>query len=337
MYSIRETAPKKIVILRALQFGDLMCAIPAFRALRTAAPTSQISLVGLSWSRNFIQRFKKYLDEFIEFPGYPGFPEITPRIQEIPRFLQNLQERNFDLCLQMQGSGYISNSLSVLFGAKENAGFYLPGQYCPDAASFLPYPVHEPEVIRHIQLMDFLGIPAQGTHLEFPIEEAEWQRQRELLSIFNLIPGEFICIHPGARDPKRRWAPKKFAAVADGLSKLGFKIILTGSSEESEITANVAELMENSSVDLAGKTSVGVMGAVLADSRMLICNDTGVSHLAAALKIPSIVLFLASEVSRWAPLDTTFHRVIPWAVDINPQSVIVEAEKLLREEPHYVA
>jgi ADP-heptose:LPS heptosyltransferase len=169
MTKIGSQPIQRIVILRALQLGDLMCSIPALRALRMAFPSAEISLIGLPWAHSFVQRFHSYIDSLIEFPGFPGFPEQDPDIQRLPEFLKEVQNCQFDLALQMQGSGGISNPLVMLFGAKTTAGYYLPGQYCPEGHPYLAYPVQEPEVRRHLLLMDFLGIPLQGEELEFPL------------------------------------------------------------------------------------------------------------------------------------------------------------------------
>ena len=136
MGHLLRKAPHNIVILRALQLGDLLCTVPAFRALRTAFPQAHIALVGLPWAQAFVGRFSHYLDEFIEFPGWPGLPEQNPRIEQIPTFLKEMQGRHFDLALQMQGSGYHTNPLVTLFGARQSAGFYTPGQYQPEAGFF---------------------------------------------------------------------------------------------------------------------------------------------------------------------------------------------------------
>ncbi len=329
---LKNPGPERITILRALQLGDLLCAVPAFRALRAAFPDAYISLIGLPWAREFVQRFNDYLDGFIEFPGFPGFPEQPVLIDYIPSFIKEVQQEKFDLALQMQGSGGISNSLTVLFGANRNAGFYLPGQYCPDSERFLSYPAHEPEVWRHMHLMEFLGIPLQGETLEFPLDAQDWESYHDLQERYDLPSCDYAVIHPGARSLARRWPTAWFAAVADGLAERGLHVVLTATAEEAYLTADVVSQMKSHAIDLAGQTSLGTLAALLTGSRLLVSNDTGIAHLADALKLPSVILFTASDPNRWAPLDHKLHRQVAWATAAIPQVVLDEVDALLRGE-----
>ena len=318
---IDEVQLQNVVILRALHLGDLLTAVPAFRALRRGFPNARIALVSLPWAADFVRRFQAYLDDFISFPG---FPEQTPNIRDFPTFLINVQKQNFDLAIQMQGSGGPANSLIRLWGAKRSTGFYKRSTYCPDQAQFLEYPEHEPEVWRHLRLMQFLDIPLQGDQLEFPLYEEDYEGFQHLKADLGLLEN-YVCIHPGARTVDRRWPPEKFAKLADGLSALGYQIVLTGSLAEAAITEAVASLMESPAINLAGKTALGTLGVLLSQARLLVCNDTGVSHMASALQTPSLILFTVSDPNRWAPQNKDLHYVVHDAMTATAPRVLSQA------------
>lgn len=331
-HRLGASPPQRVAVVRALRgLGDLLCAVPALRALRSALPAAQITLIGLPWAQTFVDRFAHYLDELIEFPGYPGIPEQPLQVHQMPEFLSRIHQQPFDLALQMHGSGIVSNPFTVLLGARLNAGFFLPGQYCPDPDRFLPYPGQEPEVRRHLRLMEFLGIPPQGEVLEFPLQGADWRSLQALDSVHDLQPGEYACVHPGAYDPVRRWSSEQFAIVADTLSASGLRVVLTGSGAEVELVKAVAQSMRSPALNLAGQTNLGALATLLKQARLLICNDTGVSHLAAALCVPSVVVLLASEANRWAPLNRQRHRVVDGLAGTALDGVVAQVADLLQD------
>jgi ADP-heptose:LPS heptosyltransferase len=286
--------------------------------------------VGLPWAEDFVKQFRAYLDGFLLFPGFPGLPEIRPDIASIPLFLSIMQALEFDLVIQMHGSGEIVNPLISLWGAKRSAGYYLPGHYCPDRSTFMEYQDDGPEASRHLRLMKFLGIPLQGEHLEFPLFEEDWNELEEICALFHL-GNEYICIHPGARAVERRWPIKHFAAMADGLSALGYQVVLTGSSDEVKLTREVAEQMKTSAIDLGGKTRLGVLGALVSRARLVVSNDTGISHVAAALQTPSVILFAAPSSDRWAPQNKKLHKPIWQALPMKTDEILGHVEEHLQE------
>ncbi len=325
-----EFQPENIAVFRALQLGDLLNAVPALRALRAAFPAAQITLVGLPWSRIFVERFHHLLDGFISFPGYPGLPEQEPDMKAFPAFLQHVQETSFDLAIQMHGSGTITNHLIGFWGARRSAGFYEAGQFCPDEETFLQYPVHEPERWRHLRLMEYLGIPLQGDNLEFPVRAQDWRELEELRADFG-IDRDYVCIHPGARKPERRWRAENFASVGDGLAALGYQVILTGSQEEQAVAGAVAGHMHAPAVNLAGKTTLGGLAALLSTCHLLVSNDTGVSHVATAMRTPSIILFSAPDHDRWAPANRQIHWIITDASHVPAGEVLRQAKAHLED------
>ena len=306
--------PRTVVILRALQLGDLLCTVPAFKALRTTFPESHIALIGLPWAAEFVDRFGWYIDEHIEFPGYPGLPERQPSIEAVPPFLAAMQRRRFDLVLQMHGSGSYVNEVAVLLGGRQTAGFFQPPGFCPDERLFLPYPDGVSEIHRHLRLMEHLGLPLPDSDLEFPITTADEDAYRRLEEARALKPGHYICLHPGGRGQNRRWAPEQFAVIADQLVKAGHTVVVTGTAQELAITRTMREHMQERAIVMTGRTDLGTLGVLLRDARLLVANDTGVSHLAAALKTPSVIVCVGSDPVRWGPLDRTRHRVLAGAM-----------------------
>ncbi|MBD0347980.1 MAG: glycosyltransferase family 9 protein [Thermoleophilia bacterium] len=318
--------PRRIAVLRALALGDLLCAVPALRSIRAAFRDAEVTLVGLPWAAEFVGRFAHYLDALIELPGYPGLPEQEPVVAAIPEFLRDAQARRFDLVVQLHGSGDVTNPLAVLLGGRRTAGFFRADGYCPDPETFTEYPARGPEPVRLLRLPEFLGLPVDGAQLEFPLTDADREELRHLE-----IDGDYACVHPGSRLPSRRWAPESFAAVADAVAERGLRVVLTGSESERPITGAVAAAMREPAVDVAGRTSLGALGALLERARLLVSNDTGVSHVAAALRVPSVVVFTASDPRRWAPLDGALHRAVTAPV-VRPEQVIAEVDGLLERD-----
>lgn len=300
---------KKIAIFRALQLGDLLCAIPAIRALRFAYPNAEITLLGLSWAESFIKRFHEYFDKCIHFPGYPGLPEQIVNINEYRNFTRIMQNENFDLLIQMQGNGTIVNPLMFQWGAKYVAGYYNAESYV-DNKLFIEYPDYGPEPLRHIMLMEHLGISSQGNHLEYPLYDSDIEDLKELL--LPVVPKKYVIVHPGSRGAWRQWPTQYFAALADYCIEQGLTVIITGTAGEMDITREVMKDMRYHAIDLTGKTSMGAIGALIKDALILISNCTGVSHIASALKTSSIVISMDGEPERWGPTDRRIHKVIDW-------------------------
>jgi ADP-heptose:LPS heptosyltransferase len=299
-----------VAILRALPgLGDLLCSMPALRAVRRAYPDARITLIGLPSAQALVARFAHYVDELLPFPGFPGIPEMPVDPARTTAFLARAQARRFDLAVQLHGSGQATNPFIALLGARRSAGFVLPGFASPDPELFLPYPTDQPEPLRHLALMRFLGLPADDPALEFPLV-AEDRAEAERLLGHHGVVGPYACVNVGAAQERRRWPSQRFAEVADGLAERDLTPVLVGAPGEEPLTAATAALMEAPAADLAGATSLGGLAAVLRRATVTVTNDTGTSHLAAALGAPSVVVFSASDPRRWAPLDGGRHRAL---------------------------
>jgi ADP-heptose:LPS heptosyltransferase len=314
-------APQRIAVFRALMLGDMLCAVPALRALRAGHPQARITLIGLPWAGALAQRLA-CVDAFIAFAGHPALPEAEPDVQAWPGFLAQVQGERFDLALQMHGSGVTSNPIVATFGARRMAGFAAPDAWRPavDAQGFRPWPDSGHEIERLLALTDHLGLPRRGTALEFPLTDDDRREAKALLREAGPAAhsSPHVCVHAGAQLPSRRWGVRRFAEVADAVAARGRAVVLTGTAAEAGLVAEVAACMQRPALNLAGRTSLWTLGALVEGAEAVVCNDTGLSHVAAALRRPSVVVACGSDTRRWAPLDDALHHVLAQPLPCRP-------------------
>jgi ADP-heptose:LPS heptosyltransferase len=322
----------RVAVFRALQLGDLLCAVPALRTLRAALPHAHMTLIGLPWAESFARRFPAYIDEFIAFPGHPALRERAPAPGELPTFLARIEAAALDFAVQLHGSGGVTNSIVASLGARRCAGFAVPGAWRP-VGTFPDWPAIESEVWRWLRLVHAIGGGEGDEALEWPVADADRDGWRALATALG-VDGDYAVIHAGASVPERCWPPERFAAVARWLHGRGITVVVTGTEPERERAESVARIAGVPVVDVVGRTDLGVLGALLDGARLLVCNDTGLSHMAAALRVPSVVCSGPPDVNGWAPLDRQLHRVLyrPWGVPV--ESAIAAARELLEREGH---
>ncbi|MEC5406064.1 glycosyltransferase family 9 protein [Paraburkholderia sp. MPAMCS5] len=307
--SLATLAPRRIVVFRALQLGDMLCAVPALRALRAAAPRAHIALIGLPWAQTFVERYADLVDELIVFPGAEGFPEQPETNRDLPAFHERMRARRFDLAIQLHGSGGIANDLLLQFGARAYAGFVQPHEPRRDGV-FIAWPDELPESERYLALMSALGATPEDRRLSFPLGDSDGDEYAAIAATHGIEAHRLVLVHPGAQLPSRRWPAERFAEVADQLAADGWQIAITGTAAEASLTGAVLGAMTAPALHVAGTTSLGGLAALVAHARLVVCNDTGISHIAAAMATASVVIASGSDTRRWAPLDHARHRVL---------------------------
>ena len=106
------------------------------------------------------------------------------------------------------------------------------------------------------------------------------------------------------------------------------RIVLTGSADEPPLAQEVADRMHAPAIIAAAPISIGAMAALMSRARLLICNDTGVSHIAAGLGLNSVVIFSKADIARWAPHDRLRHRCI-WDPGAERATVVLQHARTL--------
>lgn len=307
MAVLLEPPPRRVAVVRALNVGDLLVAVPALRALRRALPGARITLVGLPWAAEMVRRFPRDLDDLLPFPGFPGIEEAPFDAGRLVACLEDARGRAFDLAIQMHGSGRSSNAFTRMLGARRTAGFVTAG----DASGLdfpVPYVDGRHEVHRYLDLVAFLTGVAGDDRLEFPLEPAD---RDEVARYVGPAPAPYLVVHPGSRAASRRWMPERFAAVALTLAReWGLDVVVSGGPGEGPLVDHVRGLLPWRTRRVPVDIGLGGLAALLAGARIVISNDTAAAHLANAVGAPSVVIYGSADVARWGPLDTSRHRTL---------------------------
>lgn len=298
---------RAIAVVRALFLGDLLLSVPAWRALRRRFPRAEITLIGLPWADAFVARMGHLVDRLLLFPGYPGIQEVPYDPERTAAFLAEQRAYGYDLALQMHGDGTATNGFTAALGARGSLGYARPGDQ--RLAVCLPYEDGQHEARRWLRLAGAVGAPVGDARPEFRATAAD---RAEAAALLGSAPGgPRVAMHLGAKDPQRRWPPRQFAALGQALRKrCGARLMLTGTAGERGLAAEAAAAMAEPPLDLTGRTGLGAFAALLARSDLLVTNDTGASHLAAAVGTPSVVLFGPTRPAVFAPLDGARHHAV---------------------------
>lgn len=299
--------PRKVAIVRASGVGEFICATPAFRALRMELRQAEISLIAMPLVEELAVR-SPHLDRFIPFPGFPGMTEQAFDARKTVEFFQQMQAENFDLAIQMHGSEVYANLFTLMLGAKTTAGFIQQGDAAEKLDAAIPMPQQTHEVLRVLTLAAFLGASPQAANTEFHLFGEDNLAAETLLA---QAQPPLIGIHPSAEQATQRWFPENFIAVGKELQqKYGGTVIVIGEKEDWQLAEMVAQKIGGATLNLAGKTSLPVLGAVIARLAILVTNDSGPAHVAYALSTPSVTVFGGTDPNVSGPLARPTHRVL---------------------------
>jgi ADP-heptose:LPS heptosyltransferase len=346
---LADPAVRTVAVVRLrVGLGDLLCTVPALRALRAARPDLHVTLVTWAEVAPVVERMSAYVDRLLAFPGYPGIPERTPDAGGWQPFLR--EAGPFDLALQAYGDNPAANEVCARLDATAVGGFWPTAAASEPPRGHLRYPHEIHEIDRHLRLMAHLGLsvgdePAVRA-LEFGVRPEDEAEDADLRTRHGLAAGSYVVVHPGATSPSRRWPAERFAAVADDIAARGLRVVVTGVTAEREVTADVVRRARSRPLDLTGVTSLGGLALLLRSAAVVVANDTGTAHLAAAVRTPSVTVYLSGDpalvVPRWpaprgprarglqpVPAPQLSHR-LPLPRRLSVQAVLAHVDALLR-------
>jgi ADP-heptose:LPS heptosyltransferase len=275
----------RILVCHQGALGDLILTLPAIKALRDALQPVWLEMMGHPWTLALVHGHP-YADAVRDINRgdmAPLFQEHAPLPAAMKGYLGQ-----FDVAFCFARSETLANSL-LRAGIRQT--FTLP---C--------FPDKRMHVIdHHLASLRAFGIAASPTPpMIFPCEAAQ-----EEAKAFFLHKGwdlDAICaLHPGAGSRKKAWPASRFAALGRALARESKKLLICQGPADEQITAEVLKGLAGIPYLLVQDLPITQLAALLSCVSLFIGNDSGVSHLAAALKRPTIALFGPTDPVVWAP------------------------------------
>ncbi|HEX7746391.1 MAG TPA: glycosyltransferase family 9 protein [Micromonosporaceae bacterium] len=312
--ALHEPVPDvaRIAVLRANALGDFIFAIPALEALRVAYPAAELVLIGAPWHARWLQDRPGPVDRVLVVPPAPGIREQGPDepASSMDDFLPAARAERFDIAVQMHGGGANSNPLVSELGARVTAG--LRADDAPPLDRWIRYVYYQPEVIRYLEVAGLVGAVPVTVTPQVAVTVADLA---EAHAVAGVPDRPRAALHPGATDTRRRWPPERFAAVADQLVADGYEVVVTGTPAERELVERVEAAARVPVRRLVGALSLGGLGGLYAECAVVIANDTGPIHLAAAVGTPTVGIFWVGNLINCAtPLRARHRPIVSWTV-----------------------
>jgi ADP-heptose:LPS heptosyltransferase len=293
-------AMRRILAVRLDALGDVLMTTPALRAIRSSARQAELTLL-TSTAGAAAARHVPELDEVIVHD-----PAWMPSARQAPDvdlgLVARLRNGGFDgaivFTVHTQSPLPVAVLLRlagverVLAHCRENP-YGLVSDWVPEPE---PGEATRHEVRRQLDLVGRVGFTTDDERLSFRVPPGAMRRLRdEVLPRLGIRPGDgraWAVVHPGASAPSRRYPAASFAAACGRLAREhGIEILFTGSAEEVELVESIRASIDAPSMSLAGELSLGELAALLAVAPLLIANNTGPVHLAAALGTPVVDLY----------------------------------------------
>jgi len=288
-------SPRRVLIIKPSAIGDIVHALPVLPRLRKLWPSAKISWLVAPPGAALIERHP-LLDEVILFQrGRYGRGWYNPAAMwDFFKFIFQLRKRKFDLVIDLQGL-FRSAWISAASGAPRRIGFSNAREFAPWFYTELVDCSWDNDhaVERYLKVATALGCPDGPVEFCFAVNDDDRHYIAELVS-----PGmKYAVLMPGTNWMTKRWPVERFAALAGALKeRFGLESIVAGGAGDAEIAKQIP-----AKLDLTGKTDLRQIVALLERATLVVANDTGPMHMAAALGIPLVAPYGPTDPTRTGP------------------------------------
>lgn len=292
---------RRILCIRLDSMGDVLMSTPALRALKALPHRPHLTLLTSSGSAH-LDGHLPMVDEIWAYDApWVKQPGAYTTAREDLAWIEKLRQGGFDAAVTF--TVYSQSPLPAAMMCRL-AAIPLQLAHCRENAYGLltdRIPESEPhdrlrhEVQRQLDLVQAVGAVTADTQLSFEPHARDRDAIRARLQRAGGNGekglGPWLVMHPGASAPSRRWSAERFAAAAVQLAPYFEGIAVTGGADESELVRTVCNRVGSRALPLAGALSLGELGALIETAGLLISNNSGPVHLAAALGTPVVDLY----------------------------------------------
>lgn len=300
MKQINKSDIKKILIRSTNWLGDAVMTTPALQAVRESFPGARIAVLANPLTAPLFQPHPA-VDEVFVYDRKGRHSGIGGRLA----LAAELRRHGFDLAILLQNA---LDAAVIAWLAR------IPGRmgFATDGRGFLlTHPVRVDLSVRRLHHVDYylhmlkqFGISGSDRRLALTVSAEEEAFVAGFLASHGIAPDDtLLAINPGASfGSAKRWYPERFAKVADELSlRWGERVVIIGGPGETAIAAEIEAAMERGCLNLAGRTNLRELMALLKRCDFMITNDSGPMHVAAALGVPVAAIFGPTDHTTTSP------------------------------------
>lgn len=313
------SSPSNILIIKPSAIGDVVHALPILALLRRRWPGAKISWLVTPACAGLLDRHPD-LHEVIRFERRAfGKSWRSPRTAaDLFRFACGLRARAFDLVIDLQGlfrSGWLAGATGApvrigLSDAREFAGLFYTDRVAVDSprdesADPDDAPPGRHAIDRYLCVTEWLGCGRGPVAFPFAVDDVDRRH------VAALVPSQrYAVLLPGTNWATKRWPVESFAALVEPLrERHGLETVIAGGPGDAELGERIT-----GATNLAGKTSLRQLVALLERAALVVANDSGPMHIAAALGRPLVTPFGPTDPARTGPyqrMETVLRLGIP--------------------------
>jgi lipopolysaccharide heptosyltransferase I len=305
---LSEYPARRIALIKPSALGDIVQALPVLTALRRRYPQAHITWL-VNRNYELLLRGHPDLDEVLPFDRGATKHGLWRATLNYTRFLRDFRARRFDLVIDLQGllrSGLFTAASGAarrvgLGSAREGAAWFYTDVV--PVADF--HALHAVE--RYWLVAEALGAGGGPVEFRLPVRDEERRWAGEAMGDG---PRPWLAFGVGSRWVTKRWPPGHFAALARrAQARFGGTVVFVGGADEAELARVTAAHLAGPWRDLCGRTTLPRLTALLSLADVMVANDTGPLHLAAALGRPVVAPYTCTKVALNGPFGQAANAV----------------------------